>query len=1101
MKTQLSNFWAVALLLASPIPLLAAPPPNDDFANAADLGSGLTANATGTVDEAYFELEEPFIRYDEFLADFVGSTIWWKWTCPPGNELLVTVKTSGSMEDGPDFDPMTFEPIRIPMDTGLMVFTGTDLASLSPLAESDDSITDVTSELAFFATPGTTYYLRVDSYNPFSMNTDVRLSLSSQAGPPITADAHVAWGKVHLTYRGDWNTTAPEPQVPLITSAALNTAQQHFQSALNLSKTHPEANALMAVVNLLKLQKEPAFVDLLDQLGIQDDSVDPEQPHYLLELDDFGNEKFSPAANSSQGIEYLKTTAYPRLQAALAQLEKITSTTFLGTLPEYMRYDDGVYLDYGDVLMLRGGCKALLALFDMMLTYQLAAPLQQLKELENLDQLNAQSAADLLGDVLKFTSTDKRASIKANLQAAITLYNQASTHIRTKRPLVRDEFHLISLRGDPEQETEVRSQLDRINKSLGGVTIVEDGWSFNLAKLLTGTTSLRALTPNFKGNKVIKGSIPKSDLAGALPGTSATKLEDFLRDEAALWEDVISFGTQVASGQESFGSVNEPPGLFLPGTQHSISATPALGYVFAGWKFNDQLVSPLSPYIFPVLREYTLMAHFAEDNRDDDKDGLSNYSEVQLGTNRSSPDSDGDGWPDGLDTTPLTPNPQAFMVSQNMGAISLNLPVGQITAVTGLPAGVTYDVKNERLVGRPNFLGATVNVPKTFLLVATVKPASGPTFKLNFSLTVEPLPQKFYGTFTGLAERGGLNQQHGGSLSLTVTSSGAVSGKLVMGGVSYIFPAKVFLETQPSPSRQATCVVPAMKPTQSVPAVHVRLTFDADTGSVTGVASPSQTPMDPGEIDLLAERQQAQASLVGAYNSLVTPVDHISDIAYPQGSSYTILKVSSAGVVTWSGKLADGTGITAGGTLGADGEVPWHQMLYTNRGSVQGWTRVQAGRHADLDGITWLKNNIVTPTRSYKPGFPTILNLDLDGSLYDPKTVVFNLLGLGTGNDNSILIFSQANLPANVTQTFRIDTPSLVKLPVPNTQKLALTITASTGVIKGSITPTGAGRKADFEGILVPHRADGGGYFLLPESTLTTSAILSGKMILQGNEN
>ena len=40
-----------------------------------------------------------------------------------------------------------------------------------------------------------------------------RLSLSSQAGPPITADAHVAWGKVHLTYRGDWNTTAPEPQV------------------------------------------------------------------------------------------------------------------------------------------------------------------------------------------------------------------------------------------------------------------------------------------------------------------------------------------------------------------------------------------------------------------------------------------------------------------------------------------------------------------------------------------------------------------------------------------------------------------------------------------------------------------------------------------------------------------------------------------------------------------------------------------------------------------------------------------------------------------------------------------------------------------------
>jgi|JI6StandDraft_1071083.scaffolds.fasta_scaffold01825_5 hypothetical protein len=1102
----MKNYSYLGLLLLSWLMSIgtthAVAPINDNFASATDLGSAISAIGNSSVDDATPEIGEPFLRFDDqFMLDYFGNTVWWKWTCPTGSDRLVNINTAGSTEDG--FDEETLDIVTRPLGTILMVFTGTDLASLTPLVESHRAVASVTSEVSFIATPGTTYYIRVEPADSQTFNSDVKLNLTS-IGTPTTADSHVAWGKARMNYAGEWTTTSDEPQIPSLTSTALDQAGAHFQSAVTLSKNHPEANVWLAIVSLLKLEKEPAFAALRAELGIIDDSADPNYPNYTFEEDLNGNEKFSPTANSAQAIFFGRNTICPRVLAASSMLEKATSTTFLATIPDHLMQTDSFYMDYGDVLMLRGGLKVLMALMDMLESYQFAANLQELRELNNVNMLDAQHAADLLGDFLKFTSTNKRASLKSNLQAAITLYNQASTHIRTKRPLLRDEHHLFPLRGDPEGELDMRNQLGRINQSLNGTAIIEDGWSINLSKMLSGTLSLRDLTPNFKGNKIIKGSVSRPDMGGILPGSTTTKIENFLRDEEALFEDLIQFGTGVTPGQETFGAVNEPGGMFLPGTSYSISATPALGYVFAGWKFGDQTVSPLSPYIFPVVREYTLLAQFAEDNHDDDQDGLSNYSEVQLGTNRSSPDSDNDGWPDGLDASPLTADPRTFIVSQNLGTVSLNLPVGTITAVKNLPVGVTFDAKNQRLLGRPNFLGATVLTPKTFTIVATVKPLTGATYNLNLTFTVEPLPQKFYGVFNGLADRGAINKDFGGSLNITVTNSGGVTGKLIMGGVTYAFPANLRLETMPAPSNQAVCLLPALKPVKTEPAVYVSLAFNADTGRVTGTASPVQTPNDPSEIDLIAEQQVAPAlNMAGTYNSLLTPGNHVSDLAYPQGSGYSIVKLSNKGVITWAGKLADGTTLTGGSTIGSAGEAPLHQMLYNNRGSIQGWSQIAAGRQTNSAPLTWLKKDILTATRSYKNGFPTVLDVNLNGSFYDPKSTLFNVLGLTPGVVNTVAVFTQANLGSPVSQTFQIIAPSVVKVPTTtgsNPTKVTLSIAASTGLFTGSFTPV-TGRKATFSGAIVPHLQVGGGHFLLPESTLTTSPILSGKVEIRLNDN
>lgn len=76
----------------------------------------------------------------------LGATLWWEWTAPAGG--LVSVDTSGSG-----------------YDTVVGVFTGSTAGALTLVAANDDSISGVTSRLAFQAQAGTTYQIGVAGKN------------------------------------------------------------------------------------------------------------------------------------------------------------------------------------------------------------------------------------------------------------------------------------------------------------------------------------------------------------------------------------------------------------------------------------------------------------------------------------------------------------------------------------------------------------------------------------------------------------------------------------------------------------------------------------------------------------------------------------------------------------------------------------------------------------------------------------------------------------------------------------------------------------------------------------------------------------------------
>ena len=108
---------------------------NDDFTNAVTL-NGSTGSATGANVGATWETGEP-------NHGTAGHSVWWAWAAP----------TSG---------PYRFDTSGSSFDTVLVAYTGSSVASLTEIAENDDSGGGVTSALEFHTVAGTVYYFMVD---------------------------------------------------------------------------------------------------------------------------------------------------------------------------------------------------------------------------------------------------------------------------------------------------------------------------------------------------------------------------------------------------------------------------------------------------------------------------------------------------------------------------------------------------------------------------------------------------------------------------------------------------------------------------------------------------------------------------------------------------------------------------------------------------------------------------------------------------------------------------------------------------------------------------------------------------------------------------
>lgn len=132
----------------------AAPPPNDDFANAHHLGDGLTGSASGTNVDATFE---PTERNHHGVP--ATASVWYRWTAPAAGAF--EIDTCGSR-----------------FDTVLAAYTGSTLGTLRRVASNDDSC-GRRSRVVLDATAGTSYAIVVDGYYGEQGSIALRLAPSS----------------------------------------------------------------------------------------------------------------------------------------------------------------------------------------------------------------------------------------------------------------------------------------------------------------------------------------------------------------------------------------------------------------------------------------------------------------------------------------------------------------------------------------------------------------------------------------------------------------------------------------------------------------------------------------------------------------------------------------------------------------------------------------------------------------------------------------------------------------------------------------------------------------------------------------------------------
>ena len=180
------------------------------------------------------------------------------------------------------------------------------------------------------------------------------------------------------------------------------------------------------------------------------------------------------------------------------------------------------------------------------------------------------------------------------------------------------------------------------------------------------------------------------------------------------------------------------------------------------------------------------------------------------------------------------------------------------------------------------------------------------------------------------------------------------------------------------------------------------------------------------------------APQAGKYTLVIPGVDNSS--TQPAGDSFGSVTVDTAGNVSFSGVLADGTSLTSAGRVTSQGQWPFYAPLYAGKGSILGW--LTFATNGDIGGqLQWVKS--AQPTAPYyRAGFTN--STVAVGSVYR-FTSGQPVLGFTRGQ----VSLAGGNLPQNFTHLVVFGTQNQVTDLTVN--KLAFTLTTSSGLFTGSV--------------------------------------------------
>ena len=451
--------------------------------------------------------------------------------------------------------------------------------------------------------------------------------------------------------------------------------------------------------------------------------------------------------------------------------------------------------------------------------------------------------------------------------------------------------------------------------------------------------------------------------------------------------------------------------------------------------------------------------------------------------------------------------PSVSVASQVSVMVTAQQGASQFSA-RGLPSGLKIDKNTGQITGSPTKAGS-------FNIAFQASNAAGKSDVLIVPVVVSPLDSRNLGQFDGLVFRGtSIDGGLGGSASISVSSSGAVSAKFILGATSYSTRGMMTVPVAGDPT--ATMELKQ----RGGDALVVRLSFVASSERLYGTISN-----EADSLDLRADRRywdsrnRPATGYSGTYSvAMDIPTSLEGNDTYPQGVGYLALAVSTSGAIRFQGKLSDGARLSGATYLWRTRYIPFFGLLKKEKTSVVGYLRVLNSLRVVSESLDWHKPGpSSSKDRLYRDGFPAFA-LECDGSQWVVPGRGENVLGTTGELDNGRIQFAEGGIDlaeqgSSLNQIFSLTSQGKVTFdPSAKSTKMALKVNSKNGTFSGGFSLTDAvpgekpvTRGVKFEGIFLPHLNEAFGFFLLPQlpdasssppTTLKNSDILSGQVFI-----